>query len=435
MNRLALFLLFLLLCPSAYGSVPPSLGVAGSAVARGVGHAVTTEAVYGGKFENVLKRSLVSEASAASFKFIGHELKTPDNQKLNLPETTVLHAMVGGTLAQLSGGDFTTGAIATATSHVVAEQVRGHYLNQVIHGDMSMSAMESKVLAITNLVGGASALAVHPNMSQKELAAAQAESASVVQNNSLKLIVTAAKIGKRLYAESRKLKGKLGKADIKRVLKEEGLDIVGDLYTFIDPEASIADMAWAAADLTLGTSFNNRVLAVAKKFGKGKKPSKTVDSILTGTHKYDEPNLNKRINQRADFSSGATHITSGRQLDKRIAEGKTDTIGNPKQLYVLPTYQADKLLNRKGVSKSDIERNLGLDRGALTDQTGPVTRFDIRNPENRNMRMPDPATGNQYHRPKTGLTAGGQTERVIDTPKLNDPGVTRTDLNIPRGAK
>ena len=98
---LRLFLTALLLfgaMPLSYGSVSPSLGEAASAVARGVGHAVTTEAVYGGKFENVLKRSLISEASAASFKFIGHELKTPDNQKLNLPETTVLHAMVGGTL-------------------------------------------------------------------------------------------------------------------------------------------------------------------------------------------------------------------------------------------------------------------------------------------------------------------------------------------------
>jgi len=186
--RLCLTALFLLgVAPLSYGSVPPFSADAdmGSSAATAVGHATSSAAVYGGRFEDALKSSLISEASAESFKFIGHELKAPGNRKLNLPETTVLHAMVGGTLAQLSGGDFTTGAIATATSHVVAEQVRSHYLDQVVRGDMSIPEMESKVLAITNLVGGAAALAVHPDMSPKELAAAQSMSASVVQNNSL----------------------------------------------------------------------------------------------------------------------------------------------------------------------------------------------------------------------------------------------------------
>jgi hypothetical protein len=317
-----LFLTALLLfgaMPLSYGSVPPSLGEAGSAVARGVGHAVTTEAVYGGKFENVLKRSLISEASAASFKFIGHELKTPDNQKLNLPETTVLHAMVGGALAQISGGDFTTGAIATATSHVVAEEIRGHYLNQVIRGDMSMSEMETRVLAITNLVGGAAAIAVHPDMSPKELAAAQAESASVVQNNSLKLIVTAAKIGRKLG----KIKGKLTSTKVKKVLKEEGLDIVGDLYTFIDPEAGIADMAWAAADLTLGTNFNRRGTQLAKRLGEklSLKHMREANRRNAGLH----DRINRRGEQAAfEARAGFRHerSISGRRANAEGAYGR-----------------------------------------------------------------------------------------------------------------
>ena len=160
---------------------------------------------------------------------------------------------------------------------MVAEQIRSQYLEQVIRGEMSVAEMEGKVLAVSRLVGGAAALAVHPDLDPQALAAAQAESASVVRNNSLKLILTAAKIGKRLYAESRRLrrlKRSLSPADIKRVLKEEGLDIVGDLYTFIDPEASIADMAWAVADLALGTDFNNRTAAVVKRFGRGKQATK-----------------------------------------------------------------------------------------------------------------------------------------------------------------
>ncbi|MDQ7010535.1 MAG: DUF637 domain-containing protein [Mariprofundaceae bacterium] len=119
-SLLRLFLTALLFCgaaPCAFANVPNVTG---------------STAAYGGKFEDVLRRSLVSEASAASFEFIGHKLKQADNRKLSLPEATVLHAMVGGALAQVSGGDFTTGAIATATAHVVAEQVKSHYLDQVI---------------------------------------------------------------------------------------------------------------------------------------------------------------------------------------------------------------------------------------------------------------------------------------------------------------
>ncbi|RME60053.1 hypothetical protein D6779_02855 [Candidatus Parcubacteria bacterium] len=362
---------------------------------------------------------------------------------MNLPPKVVMHGLVGGALSELSGGDFTTGAIATATSHIAAEYIKEQIsknfdpdnppfdINDPKAADRYAEKVTAQAVAISRMLGGAAAIAVHPDMSSKELNAATGMAEGVARENSFKLFST----GVKIFAKVSKLK-KIDSKSLKKILKDEGMDLVGDAYTLIDPTASKADIAWALADIVLGTSFNNRIFAVAKKFGgKGQKPSKTVDSILTGTHKYDEPNLNKRINQRADFSSGATHITSGKKLDERIIQGDTNTIGNPEQLYVLPTYQADKLLNRKGVTKSDIEKSLGLNRGVLANESGPVTRFDIKNPEKRNMRLPDPATGNQYHRPKTGLTAGGQTERVIDTPKLNDPSVKRTDLNIPRGTK
>jgi len=87
-TRLLLTALFLCgAAPLSYGSVPPCLvaagpSEAGSAVARGVGHAVTTEAVYGGKFEDVLKSSLISEASAAGFEFIGQRWGSRGRTKL-----------------------------------------------------------------------------------------------------------------------------------------------------------------------------------------------------------------------------------------------------------------------------------------------------------------------------------------------------------------
>ena len=179
--------------PLSYGNVPPSsiagLGEAGTAVARGVGHAVTTEAVYGGKFENVLKRSLVSEASAAGFEFIGHHLyDNPKYKTTTLPPKAVVHGLVGGVMAQISGGDFTSGAIATATAHVIGEDLIGpRYADQVIKGEMSSARAKQQIDAIASAVAGAVTVMAHGGkMSDKDLSASMAVAHSVVENNYLK---------------------------------------------------------------------------------------------------------------------------------------------------------------------------------------------------------------------------------------------------------
>jgi len=101
---LIMALLLLGAAPLSYGDVPPAFS--GSSVARGVGHAVTTEAAYGGKFEDALKRSLVSEASAAGFEFIGHNLyENPAYKDAALPPKAVVHGLVGGVMAQISGNN------------------------------------------------------------------------------------------------------------------------------------------------------------------------------------------------------------------------------------------------------------------------------------------------------------------------------------------
>ena len=37
-----------------------------------------------------------------------------------------------------------------------------------------------------------------------------------------------------------------------------------------------------------------------------------------------------------------------------------------------------------------------------------------------NLRLPDPVTGNNFHRPNTGLTTRGINEAVIDSPQKRD---------------
>lgn len=51
-------------------------------------------------------------------------------------------------------------------------------------------------------------------------------------------------------------------------------------------------------------------------------------------------------------------------------------------------------------------------------------RIDISDPFDRNLRMPDPSTGNVHHRPGAGLTTGNLHEQVMDTPLRTDPNIT-----------
>jgi len=474
MKCLVSFLLFFLSCHPAYGNVQ----------FENQNNTRSGTAVYGGKFENVLKRSLISEASAAGFEFIGHNLyENPAYKDAALPPKAVVHGLVGGVMAQISGGDFTSGAIATATAHVIGEDLIGpRYADRVIKGELSSARAKQQIDAIASAVAGAVTVMAHGGeMSDKDLSASMAMAHSVVENNYLKGFDAYVAFGKGIIAGGKEkawndlkamglalasprqtveaIGALLSSPEAMKGVAKETYDKLVSQYNHV-ATALFSDKAYQGdAAMLAGKDAGRLTLALVEAYGgvkgvtviakgvgkasekglsrmgkadvaKVEKP-KTVDSILTGTHKYDEPNLNKRINQRADFSSGATHITSRKKLDDLVEAGKTETIGNPKQLYVSPTYQVDKLLNKKGVTKADIKRNLGLGDKSL--EKGPVTRFDIRNPEKRNMRLPDPATGNQYHRPKTGLTTGGQTERVIDTPKLSDPGITRSDLNIPKG--
>jgi hypothetical protein len=122
---------------------------------------------------------------------------------------------------------------------------------------------------------------------------------------------------------------------------------------------------------------------------------------------------------RHPFARGATHITTTEALAQF---GHSPTFGGPSGLYVSPSDQIDTLLQR-ATSRHDIEIALGLDEGTL--QNGFLVRIDIEDPLARNLRLPDPATGNRHHRPGTGLTTGGLNEAVIDSPLKTDERVRK----------
>ena len=142
-------------------------------------------AVYGGSYIDNLKNNVINnetmKATEKMFSYIGHKSSIKDN----LPAKTVVHALVGGVASKLKGGDFSAGAIATATGHVVGEYVRDLLLKNPY---ISEKELEQRVIAVSRVVGGAAALTTSKNISDKDLAIAQDMSENVVKNNLLFLI-------------------------------------------------------------------------------------------------------------------------------------------------------------------------------------------------------------------------------------------------------
>ena len=102
------------------------------------------------------------------------------------------------------------------------------------------------------------------------------------------------------------------------------------------------------------------------------------------------------------------------------------TYGNPDNgLYIIPSNQADYLLGN-GYSRREIAQALGLNPNEL--RGGNLIRIDVPNPFDHNLRIPDPATGNQYHLPNTGLTPAGFNESVTNAIPRNDPNIRVNNL-------
>jgi RHS repeat-associated protein len=114
----------------------------------------------------------------------------------------------------------------------------------------------------------------------------------------------------------------------------------------------------------------------------------TVDTKLTGKQEWYRESLNDRINLRGaqGFEDGASTFTQSRYLNN--GQGVT---GGPSGTWVVPRYQADKLVNRS-TSINDVERALGTGDLSLGKS---ATRIDIRNPQDKGLRMPTAQEGNE----------------------------------------
>ena len=165
-------------------------------VSQQILHGFAKATVYGIDIETALLNSLGNVA----FEYVGHELYSP-NSAYSIQDyvpKTAIHSIIGGTIAKLSGGDFSQGAIATAVSHSVGEFIEKTLLNKAIVGELSNERAKEIIKAISSVVSGAVVLATHENVTDKELEIAKSMGESVVINNALKNFDDKVEFGKGL---------------------------------------------------------------------------------------------------------------------------------------------------------------------------------------------------------------------------------------------
>lgn len=210
--------------------------------------AVVTLAVAGKPTETVVTAGLSPYLNSAIKEI------TKDIPELNIPA----HMIWGAVESQLMGGDALSGALSVgageAAAHYLAKEVYQKDIRELSEDEKhNISALSQLTAAITSgltsAVGNENATTIVSNLSIDTVTTKNA-----VENNFVKAAVTGAKV---IYkaAKARIKNGRLSAADLKKTLKEEGLDIADNLYTLFDGELSWDD-ALAVIDLVVGTEFN-----------------------------------------------------------------------------------------------------------------------------------------------------------------------------------
>ncbi|WP_245222849.1 DUF637 domain-containing protein, partial [Pseudomonas gingeri] len=95
----------------------------------------------GGNLSDALKGALFNTLAAVSFKAVGDY--TLGKYDEGSPQKVAIHAMVGGLLAQATGGDFKTGALAAGANELLINQ-----LSDLVHKDKGLLTMSSQIVGV-----------------------------------------------------------------------------------------------------------------------------------------------------------------------------------------------------------------------------------------------------------------------------------------------
>ena len=347
-------------------------------------------AVYGTSFKDSLGTNLVVAGTdliaKTAFKKVGHELYSENYQyKDVLPPKIITHAIIGGSLAKLKGGDFTSGAIATATAHLTSQVMIDNYMDDVTSGKITTDELINRTKMVASITSGLISKVANPKQSDNDLLISNQIAKSNVDNNSLKLITTAIKIARKL----KNIKGKITKDKLKDIGLDEIAGIIEDGSTILDPSASLAEKAMAVADLLIGTEFNSKKTKVVKKsggkvYGKNKKGDvvevkehevgeykKLNDNDVVGdnldNHHVPQKDLakkNKTINYPKDTNSNtAPAIRVNSRLHKQISAQQTkNKVARSKMTPRELLADDSKMLREIGVPNKQIQEIIELNK-------------------------------------------------------------------------
>lgn len=93
----------------------------------------------GGDLGDALQNTLFNTLAAASFHAVGDYVPAADGSLQKI----MVHAMVGGLLAQVSGGDFSTGALAAGANEALVAD-----LNKLVQGNPNLLSMSSQLVGL-----------------------------------------------------------------------------------------------------------------------------------------------------------------------------------------------------------------------------------------------------------------------------------------------
>ncbi|WP_223533549.1 filamentous hemagglutinin N-terminal domain-containing protein [Pseudomonas sp. GL-RE-20] len=93
----------------------------------------------GGDLGDALQSTLFNTLAAASFHAVGDNVPAADGSLQKI----MVHAMVGGLLAQVSGGDFRTGALAAGANEALVAD-----LNKLVQGNPNLLSMSSQLVGL-----------------------------------------------------------------------------------------------------------------------------------------------------------------------------------------------------------------------------------------------------------------------------------------------
>ena len=310
-------------------------------------HGIAQKAVYGGSLESILATS----AGNVAFDYIGHSVYSNDSQFPQLRDAipkTVIHSLVGGTLAELAGGDFSQGAIATATSHTVAEYIDNNFVQDIVNDKMTQEQADAYIKAISSVVSGAAVLATHENVTNEELKIAQDLGQSVVEYNNLKAlkaVVNATKKLKEVYSKKGTISVDDLKTNLKDVGKEEALSILENVIELTNDKFT-SDDVFATLDLLSGIDFKSADGKVKVASKAQELYTKVFGKTTFNTKDFKDSLVNLPSGERvAKIKETAKDFATqnGWKKDNRLStiNGRDVFVGKDGKLYSLDTQHGD----------------------------------------------------------------------------------------------